>query len=92
MKNRLLLAFLPGLIFLVSSCEQDKITTSAQYYTEEEFQILSAKLNLPSELYDYNSNNFDFGFEENGPKPPFELAVSSDCSETCCPPFRTEVP
>lgn len=78
MKNRLLLAFLPGLIFIVASCEQDKVTTTAQYYTEEEYQILSAKLNLPSELYDYNTNDFGFGFEPGGPRPSFEFDVTAN--------------
>src|SRR5687768_9705883 len=77
MKNRLLLVFLPGLIFFFSSCEGDKVVTSAQYYTEEEYQVLSAKLNLPSELYDY-APNVHFGFEENGPKTTFDLDVTSN--------------
>src|SRR5687767_15634054 len=72
MKNRLLLAFLPGLIFLVSSCEQDKVETSAKYYTDEEYQVLSATLNLPIELYDYNSS-FSFGEFNPGPRPAFTL-------------------
>src|SRR5687768_13827631 len=77
MKNRLLLVFLPGLIFLLSSCEQDKVVTSAKYYSDEELQVLSATLNLPSELYDYTPD-FGFVFEKPDPRPAFGFDVTNN--------------
>ncbi len=55
MKTRTLLLVSVGL-FLLSSCFHDRVDVDIRYYTEEEYNTLSATLNLPKNVDEYNFN------------------------------------
>jgi len=53
-RNIILYSFLfLGLSFLVTSCVKDEGDTTSQTYTDEDYQVVSAKLNLPNETIEY---------------------------------------
>lgn len=43
-----------GLICCLPACESDRLTTTIGYYSQEEYQVLSETLNLPSVPIDYH--------------------------------------
>ena len=83
--------FLPIVLLSVVSflpaCEYDKVNTSVQYYTPEEFQVLSEKLNLPSTPFDYNGFNFEPNIVDGtgtlGRVLFYDTNLSSDNSVSC---------
>lgn len=53
-RNIILYSFLfLGLSFLITSCVKDEGDTVSQAYTEEDYQVVSAKLNLPNTTIEY---------------------------------------
>src|SRR5688572_18677395 len=61
MKNRyfILLSFISFVCFF-TSCEGDKVISTTEYYTDDEYQVLSASLNIPR-----TPVNFHLGFNDN---------------------------
>lgn len=47
------------IVLFMVSCDDD-IQQTIQYYSEDEYQLLSETLNLPKELYEYGQNVNDF--------------------------------
>ena len=83
--------FLPFVLLCVVSflpaCEYDKINTTVQYYTPEEFHVLSEKLNLPSKPFNYENFNFETNYIDGsgtlGRVLFYDTNLSSDHSVSC---------
>ena len=85
--NYLLPLFLLSGASFLSSCENDKVTTYSEYYSPEEYHTLTAKLNLPSIPFDYNSFGFDHhvidGTGTLGRVLFYDTNLSSDNTVSC---------
>lgn len=51
------------MICFLSSCQDDKVVSSIEYYSKDEYQVLKSKLDLPSTPYNYN--RFQFGADRS---------------------------
>ena len=75
------------IVSFLPACEYDKVNTTVQYYTPEEFQVLSEKLNLPSVPFDYNRFNFENNIIDGtgtlGRVLFYDTNLSSDNSVSC---------
>ena len=66
-RNLILYSFLfLGLSFLVSSCVKDEGGTTSQTYTDEDYQVLSAKLKLPNATIEYLEVDLPAHMESSG--------------------------
>lgn len=85
--------YLPSLILLIllcflSACENDIITSEVKYYTAEEYQTISAKLDLPESPHSYNRFSFEGGSHVDimgtlGRVLFYDKNLSSDNSVSC---------
>ncbi|MEO6132066.1 MAG: cytochrome c peroxidase [Saprospiraceae bacterium] len=46
-------------VCFLPSCENDKTITTVEYYSQQEYQVLSSTLNLPSTPFNYNKFEFE---------------------------------
>jgi cytochrome c peroxidase len=84
----LLPVLLLGFIIFLPSCIDDKITTTHTYYTHEEYDVISAKLDLPEtpDLYDqfvFDAGNHISFVGTLGRVLFYDVNLSSDNSVSC---------
>ncbi len=87
MKTASLLPVVLGIVCCLPACENDTITTSIEYYSPEEYRVLSTNLNLPSVPFDYNNFSFESaGIDGTGTLGRvlfYDTNLSSDNSVSC---------
>jgi len=87
MKTVYLLPIVLSIVCCLAACEDDKVITFVEYYSPQEYQVLSTKLDLPSVPYSYSA----FSFEGNGSNSIgtlgrvlfYDTNLSSDNSVSC---------
>lgn len=94
----LLPVLLLGFIIFLPSCLDDKIVTTHTYYTPEEYQIISAKLELPETPHIYEDFNFSPQTNNHisfvgtlGRVLFYDVNLSSDNSVSCASCHKQEL-
>ncbi len=74
-------------VSLLPACEYDKVTTTVEYYTSDEYHTLKEKLNLPSTPFNYNPFFFEHsGIDQTGTLGRvlfYDTNLSSDNTVSC---------
>ena len=76
------------LLIVFSSCLKDNVKSKAIYYSAEDYQVLSAKLNLPELPYDYTFNS---SLATLGRVLFYDTNLSSDKSISCASCHRQKL-
>ncbi len=83
MKTPILFLLVFGSLVLMS-CEEDKVVTTQEFYTDDEYAILSASLNLPRVPYEYNPfDKFTNASATLGNVLFYDVSLSKDNSVSC---------
>lgn len=76
-----------AIVCCLPACEYDKVNTIVEYYSPDEYQVLTSTLDLPSTPFNYNNFNFGFGGIDGtgtlGRVLFYDTNLSSDNSVSC---------